>query len=152
MKELTKDEEYQITSNHLSGLTSLRRFAQTKDFEWLEDVCNKLKGIVEEKREAFELAKLEAEERENKRQKAIKLIEEMGFSIESLSEPVTAETRKIRKSKKNKAPKYRFTDPTTGEIDTWSGIGRMKKGLQSLINDGHSLDQYLIDDKNENNQ
>lgn len=152
MSELTKDEEYQIVAKHLSGLGNLRKFAQTKDFEWLEDVCSKLKSIVEEEREAFELAKLEAEELENKRQKAIQLIEEMGFSVESLSEPVTTGTKKLKRSKKSTAPKYRFTDPVTGNVDTWTGIGRMKKGLQALLNDGHTLAEYLIVSANENNQ
>ncbi|MDO1811893.1 DNA-binding protein, partial [Escherichia coli] len=35
--------------------------------------------------------------------------------------------------------------PETGKTDTWTGIGRMKKGLQLLIDAGHSLDEFLID-------
>lgn len=152
MTELSRDEEYQITSKHLTGLTALRKFANTKDYEWLETVVGQLSSIVEEKREAFEFAKMEAEEREKERQKAIKLVEEMGFSVESLLEPITVSTKKVKKAKKNTEPKYRFTDPITGKVDTWTGVGRMKKGLQSLINNGRSLEEFLITSTHENHQ
>lgn len=151
MTELTRDEEYQITAKHLTGLTALRKFANTKDYEWLETVASQLASIVEEKREAFELAKLEAEEREKERLKVLEMVSNLGFTLESLSEPVTVKGKKAKKNKTVAPAKYRFTDPDTGKEDTYTGQGRMKKGLKKLLEQGHSLEEFLIQPKNENN-
>ncbi|WP_415913819.1 hypothetical protein [Proteus mirabilis] len=66
------------------GLTELRKFAKTKNFEWLENLANQLNGIVEEQREEFELRKLELAELEEKRLKAIKYLEELGLDPETI--------------------------------------------------------------------
>lgn len=151
MTELSREEQYKITSNHLTGLTALRKFANTKDYEWLETVASQLASIVEEKREAVELAKLEAEEREIERQKVLKMVSELGFTLESLSKPVTVKGKKAKKSKTAAPAKYHFTDPDTGKEDTYTGQGRMKKGLKKLLEQGHSLEEFLIQPENENN-
>lgn len=147
MTELTKDEEYQIVSKHLTGLTNLRKFAQTKDFDWLDDVCGKLSGILDEKREEEELRKLELAEQEEKRLKALKYLEELGIDPDTVNVSVfdKAAKRKKKKAAGTTPAKYRFTHPETGKTDTWTGIGRMKKGLQQLLDAGHSLDEYLIE-------
>ncbi|MEY0290290.1 H-NS family nucleoid-associated regulatory protein [Providencia rettgeri] len=147
MTELTREEKYKITSESLTGLTELRKFAKTKNFEWLENLANQLNGIVEEQREEFELRKLELAELEEKRLKAIKYLEELGLDPETINISVFETTdKKGKKGKsKNTPAKYRFTHPETGKIDTWTGVGRMKKGLQQLIDAGHSLDEYLIE-------
>ncbi|WP_243465111.1 hypothetical protein [Photorhabdus temperata] len=72
MTELTKEQEYEIVSKYLTGLTTLRKFAQTKDFDWLEDVYQKLEVIVDESRESSRLARLEIEEKEQKTFRHIK--------------------------------------------------------------------------------
>ncbi|MBS0861920.1 H-NS family nucleoid-associated regulatory protein [Providencia rettgeri] len=147
MTELTREEKYKITSESLTGLTELRKFAKTKNFEWLENLANQLNGIVEEQREEFELRKLELAELEEKRLKAIKYLEELGLDPETIHISVFETTdKKGKKGKSRNTPaKYRFTHPETGKTDTWTGIGRMKKGLQLLIDAGHSLDEFLID-------
>lgn len=142
--ELTKEEVFSIVSKHLSGLTYLRKFAQSKDFEWLQDVHDKIGAILQENREDFERAKREAEEKEKKRREVLRMIEEMGFDIESLVNPITASGIKKKKTKKQgtRKPKYQFTH--NGEMILWSGNGKKPLALQTLLDEGHTLEEFLI--------
>ncbi|WMY95312.1 MAG: H-NS family nucleoid-associated regulatory protein (plasmid) [Arsenophonus sp.] len=144
-KQLTKEAEYKIISKHLSSITTLRKFALTKNFDWLQEVKDKLEAIIEENKDAYEKAKKEAEKKEKKRLDLIKLIEDNGFNLHSLLEPVITKT--INKKKKNnvntRKPKYKFLDEN-GDIQTWSGNGKPPTRLQKLLNNGNSLDKFLI--------
>lgn len=146
MTELSKDEEYGIVSKHLGTLTALRKFAQTKDFEWLEEVKGKLEALITESRKEYELKKLAAEELEQKRKQALEYIRSLGLDPDYLTEPVTVggikSQRKNAKSGVRKA-KYRFTDEL-GNAKEWSGNGKSPSALQTLLDAGHSLDEYLI--------
>ncbi|MDR5614938.1 H-NS family nucleoid-associated regulatory protein [Arsenophonus sp.] len=144
-KTLKREEEYQIISKHFSSITTIRKFALTKDFEWLQEVKDKLEAVIEENRELFEQAKKEAEEKEKKRLDLIKMIEDSGFSLDSLLNPVT--TGKIKTKKKSsinaRKPKYEFLDEN-GDIQTWSGNGKPPTALQKLLDDGNQLEDFLI--------
>lgn len=146
MADLKREEEIEIIVKNLSGLTALRRFANTQSFDWLEDVFNKLSTIISEKREEEELFRLELSEQEEKRLKALKYLEELGLDPETINISIfDAEPKRKKKRKVNTAPaKYRFTDPDTEKVDTWTGIGRPKKGLQKLLDKGHDLEEFLI--------
>ncbi|MFP3014704.1 MAG: H-NS family nucleoid-associated regulatory protein [Arsenophonus sp.] len=147
-KILKREEEYQIISKHLSSITSIRKFALTKDFDWLQEVKDKLEAVLDENREIFEHTKKEVEKKERQRLDLIKLIEESGFDLGSLLQPIT--TNKIKKKKKSsmneRKPKYEFLDENNN-IQTWSGNGKPPMALQKLLNDGNKLEYFLI--KNE---
>ncbi|WP_071846924.1 H-NS family nucleoid-associated regulatory protein [Arsenophonus nasoniae] len=104
-----------------------------------------LEAVIEENRELFEQAKKEAEEKEKQRLDLIKLIEDSGFSLDSLLNPVT--TGKIKTKKKSsinaRKPKYEFLDEN-GDIQTWSGNGKPPTALQKLLDDGNELEEFLI--------
>lgn len=147
MTELTREEEYEIVSKHLASITTLRKFAQTKDFEWLEDVKEKLDALLGEAREEYELKKLEAEELEQKRQRILQQINETGLDLNLLFEPITVSSLTGKKAKTKKGarkPKYRFTDENGNTVE-WSGNGRSPSALKKLLDEGHSLDEFLID-------
>ncbi|MCZ8812470.1 H-NS family nucleoid-associated regulatory protein [Escherichia albertii] len=148
MTDLTREEEYEIITKHLSSITTLRKFALSKDFEWLDDVKEKLDALLSEAREEYELKKLEAEEREQKRLEALRFIEQLGFDVNSISEPVTVGGLKTKRSKGKsgvRKAKYRFTDEN-GKIKEWSGNGKRPLALNKLLDEGHSLEEYLIKD------
>ncbi|WP_350305627.1 H-NS histone family protein [Photorhabdus viridis] len=146
MTELTKEQEYEIVSKHLTGLTTLRKFAQTKDFDWLKEVYVKLEVIVDESREYSRLARLEIEEKEQKRLEVLRIIEEIGLDINTINIPITLsgfKPKKLNTGKgKTRKPKYQFNE--NGEIKYWSGNGKRPLGLQKLLNEGHLLDEFLI--------
>lgn len=153
MSELTKEQEYEIVSSTLSSLTSLRRFCNSKSYDWLEEVNEKLMGLIDERREDEEKRKAELEEIESRRLKVIAFAEELGLSPDQLTVSVfelEQQPGKKVKSTKNNKPKYRFTDPDTGKTETWTGQGRKKKGLQKLLDAGHSIEEFLIETDNSN--
>ncbi|MWB78963.1 H-NS histone family protein [Pseudooceanicola sp. 216_PA32_1] len=75
---------------------------------------------------------------DRERKKALAAVEqkalEMGFSLSEL-------TGQSSKSRKVNPPKYRDpADPT----QTWSGRGRQPGWVKQLLDEGKSLDDYLI--------
>lgn len=135
MSELTKEQEYEIVSSTLSSLTSLRRFCNSKSYDWLEEVNEKLMGLIDERREDEEKRKAELEEIESRRLKVIAFAEELGLSPDQLTVSVFELEQQPEKSKiqKNNKPKYRFTDPDTGKTETWTGQGRKKKDYRNFL-------------------
>ncbi|WP_323838824.1 H-NS histone family protein [Photorhabdus africana] len=146
MTTLTIEQEYGIISNHLSRISTLRRFAQTKDVEWLEDVYKALETVLQDNKETFRLMSLEAEQKEQKRLEILRLIEENGLDLKTINIPVTVSSFKPKKSNagkgKTRKPKYQFNE--NGEVKYWSGNGKKPSGLQKLLNEGHLLNEFLI--------
>ncbi|HIC3352953.1 TPA: H-NS family nucleoid-associated regulatory protein [Salmonella enterica] len=141
MSELTKEDEYGIISRTMMNIRSLRVFAREVDFEQLLEMQEKLNVVVEERREEAERQELEA-----KRQQAIEYIISLGLDPESLLAPVTADTVKTRRKAKGgvRKAKYRFKDEN-GEIREWSGNGKRPLALQKLLDEGHFMEDFLID-------
>lgn len=147
MSETTAAAEIRRT---LSNIRSLRVFARETEFELLLDMHEKLGAVIEERREEAEREAQERAVREKKRLELLQLISEEGWTLEELQDGETA----VRKGKKNRTPstrppKYRFTDPETGKEETWTGVGRPKKGFQQLLDAGHSADEFLIEKSQE---
>ncbi|HDH8976813.1 TPA: H-NS histone family protein [Escherichia coli] len=141
MSELTKEDEYGIISRTMMNIRSLRVFAREIDFEQLLEMQEKLNVVIEERREDAERQELEA-----KRQQAIEYIISLGLDPESLLAPVTADTVKTRRKAKGgvRKAKYRFKDEN-GEIREWSGNGKRPLALQKLLDEGHFMEDFLIE-------
>ncbi len=106
----------------------------------------KLNVVIEERREDAEREAAERRELEAKRQQAIEYIISLGLDPESLLAPVTADTVKTRRKAKGgvRKAKYRFKDEN-GEIREWSGNGKRPLALQKLLDEGHFMEDFLID-------
>ncbi|PHM59482.1 H-NS family nucleoid-associated regulatory protein [Xenorhabdus ishibashii] len=152
MSELSRDKEYDIVTSHLGSITALRRFTKQKDFAWLTDVYDKLTAIIDERQQEEKELELERQELENRKSKLLEIAKEMGFDPSAISFEGSENNsgKKIRVSKATH-PKYRFINPQTQQEETWTGVGRMKNGLKQLIDQGHFLEEFLID-KNESNE
>lgn len=146
MSELTKEDEYGIISRTMMNIRSLRVFAREVDFEQLLEMQEKLNVVVEERREDAEREAAERQELEAKRQQAIEYIISLGLDPESLLAPVTADTVRTRRKAKGgvRKAKYRFKDEN-GEIREWSGNGKRPLALQKLLDEGHFMEDFLID-------
>ncbi|HGG5823051.1 TPA: H-NS family nucleoid-associated regulatory protein [Salmonella enterica subsp. enterica serovar Saintpaul] len=146
MTELTKDDEYSIISKTLLNIRSLRAYAREVVFEQLTEMQEKLNAVIEERREEAEREAAERQELEAKRQQAIEYIISLGLDPESLLAPVTADTVKTRRKAKGgvRKAKYRFKDEN-GEIREWSGNGKRPLALQKLLDEGHFMEDFLID-------
>lgn len=151
MTELTREDEYNIIIKHMGSITSLRKFASQQNYDLLEAIRDKLTAVLDERREEEELRKLELQELEEKRLKALAYLEEIGLSPDELKVSVFENEPKRKKKNKTDAtrsPKYAHTDEH-GKTHYWTGIGRTSNHFKKLLDEGHSLEEFLIE-KNEN--
>lgn len=139
---MTKQDELNIVAKYLGSLASLRSFARDKELTFLEKAQENLLQVIAETKEAIELEKMELEELEKNRQAIVKELEEKGWSVEALLNPVTkGKGRKTRKAKN----KYAYLDEQ-GETQYWTGRGRMPAALKTQIDAGKTLESFLIQD------
>ncbi|TRZ67796.1 MAG: H-NS histone family protein [Comamonadaceae bacterium] len=68
------------------------------------------------------------------------LIKKSGFSLEELAGD-TKLSSKDKTVKESKPPKYRNPD---NHEETWSGMGAKKKWLVAMLENGRTLDEFLI--------
>lgn len=151
MTELTREDEYNIIIKHMGSITSLRKFADQQNFDLLEEISNKLTAIIAERQEEEELRKLELQELEEKRLKALAYLEEIGLSPDELKVSVFENEPKRKKKKKGdttRPAKYAHTDEK-GKTHYWTGIGRTSNYFKQLLDKGHALEEFLIE-KGEN--
>ena len=108
--------------------------------EELEQVQEKLNGIIEKRKEKqLEQEKLEKEKLE-KLAAIKKQMEEAGLNVEDLQALSTDTNKKVGK----KRPiKFKLVD-SNGEEHLWTGIGRMPRVYKEALDSGKSLDDYAI--------
>lgn len=124
-------------------ITHARRFkSAVKELgvEQLEEIKAKLDKIIQDR-----VAEIQAEEEANAQKlEKISKIREMlaadGIDIDELQETQYGRTRKRSKRK----PKYEIWNDK-GEKITWTGQGRMPNILKARVDEGESLETFLID-------
>ena len=108
--------------------------------EELEQVQEKLSGIIEKRKEKLlEQEKLKKEKLE-KLAAIKKQMEEAGLNVEDLQALNTDVNKKVGKKR---PVKYKLVDET-GEEHLWTGIGRMPRVYREALDSGKSLDDYAI--------
>lgn len=129
----------------LTNIRSLRVFARETEFDVLEDMLTKLTTVVEERRESVELERAEQVERQEKLEAYKKMLAEDGISLDDLLAVAASgvATKQARKKREPRAPKYEYTDDN-GNLKTWTGQGRMPSPIANQIENGKSLDDFLI--------
>ena len=131
-------------SDFLDILTHGRRLqgaVKELSIEELEQVQEKLSGIIEKRKEKLvEQEKLEKEKLE-KLAAIKKQMEEAGLNFEDL-QALNVETNK--KVGKKRPVKYKLVD-SKGEEHLWTGIGRMPRVYKDALDSGKSLDDFAIE-------
>jgi len=130
-------------SDFLDILTHGRRLqgaVKELSIEELEQVQEKLSGIIEKRKEKLlEQEKLEKEKRE-KLAAIQKQMEEAGLNLEDL-QALNIDTNK--KVGKKRPIKYKLID-SQGKEHLWTGIGRMPRVYKDALDSGKSLENYAI--------
>jgi len=135
MSELTKT---------LLNIRSLRAFSRELTFEQLEEALEKLTIIVEERRSAAEEEKAALVEREAKLAEYAQMIAKDGIDVADLISALSGESKtKTRKKREPRPAKYKYVD-ATGEEKTWTGQGRTPSTIQTQLDSGKSLEDFLI--------
>ena len=131
----------ELNIRNLSNSRFIKSAINGATFEQLNTIREKVNFVVES---LIEDAKAQEEEAKARLDKIAKIKEDLlsqGLTIEDL---VSLEPAKVNKGRKF-PPKYRFTDEN-GQERTWSGQGARPRALQKLLNEGHSLESFLIHD------
>ncbi len=135
MSELTKT---------LLNIRSLRAFARDLSFEQLEEALEKLKQVVEERRAAAEEEKAALAEKEAKLNEYAQMITKDGIDVEDLISALAGKTKvKTHKKREPRPAKYKYID-TDGQERTWTGQGRTPSVIQSQLDAGKTLNDFLI--------
>ncbi|SDO73702.1 H-NS histone family protein [Desulforhopalus singaporensis] len=131
-------------SEFIRIITHARRFkSAVKDLgiEQLEEIKNKLDKIMEDRLEEEAEEEKKNAERIAKINKYKEMLEADGIGLSELQE---AEAGNIRKRTPRK-PKYEIWNES-GERITWTGQGRMPNIFKARLEEGESMDTFLIED------
>ncbi|ADM42800.1 DNA-binding protein H-NS [Edwardsiella tarda FL6-60] len=125
----------------LNNIRTLRAYARETQISVLEEMLDKLRAVVSERREEIEQAESSRREREEKLKSYREMLMAEGISLDDL-----LEMEKVTERKAKRAPrpaKYEYLDEN-GEIKQWTGQGRMPKMIKIEVDAGKSLDDFLI--------
>ena len=132
-------------SDNLSSMNNIRTLrAQSRDvdLEVLEEIVQKLESIIRERRAAEEAQAAEAREKAEKLAMYLELLLEDGISPTELMTGLSPGTDGRKKRAKRPA-KYHYRDEH-GEMKTWTGQGRTPSPIKIALENGQSLNDFLI--------
>ncbi|ASL96041.1 H-NS histone family protein (plasmid) [Serratia ureilytica] len=145
---MSENDTYTKVRGLLSNIRSVRAFARETDFDLLVEMQEKLNIVIEERREEAEREKKERAERETKRLELLQLIQSEGFDpSELLGIESSGGSSKKSKTGVKRAPKYQYEQD--GAMHYWSGVGRKPRPIQDALDQGKSLDSFLIPSQNQ---
>ncbi|BDM63693.1 DNA-binding protein [Shewanella sp. NFH-SH190041] len=130
-------------SEFLEVLTHARRFkAAVKELslEELRDLAAKLEKIIEEREAVVEEEEAVMAERIAKIEEIRKQMAEVGLSLDDLG--VAGAAKAAPKKRAPRPAKYQIE--VNGETVTWTGQGRMPKVFKHELDQGRSMDDFLI--------
>jgi len=141
MGNFAMSEEFKL----FGSIRTLRAQARGTSLEILEEILEKLTAIVEEKRHEEESGMKEREERKVKLNAIREQLLADGIDPQELLSNSTppSTTKKQKFSRSPRPAKYRYTDED-GNEKSWTGQGRTPKAIQKAVDDGKSLDDFLL--------
>lgn len=135
MSELTKT---------LLNIRSLRAFSRELTLEQLEEALEKLTTVVAERKDSEEAERAAQAEQEAKLAEIAEQIKSLGLDKEAVLNALSGETATKTKSKRAPRPaKYKYVDGN-GDEKTWTGQGRTPSAIQTQLDAGKSLEEFLI--------
>lgn len=128
----------------LNNIRTLRAMAREFSIDVLEEMLEKFRIVTEEKRDEQTQIQQQRAEQQDKINALLELMKADGISPEDLLGKDLANNSSLQpKKRKEREPKYRFTD-SNGEVKTWTGQGRTPKPIAQALANGKSLDDFLI--------
>ena len=127
----------------LNNIRTLRAYARETQLSALEEMLDKLRTVVSERREEIEQAEKVRHEREEKLHAYREMLLAEGISLDDLLAMEKVTERKVKTKRAPRPAKYEYLDEQ-GEIQQWTGQGRMPKMIKQEIEAGKSLDDFLI--------
>ncbi|MFU9136100.1 MULTISPECIES: histone-like nucleoid-structuring protein H-NS [unclassified Erwinia] len=127
----------------LNNIRSLRAQARECTLETLEEMLEKLEVVVNERREEESHAQAENEERSRKLQQYREMLIADGIDPNELLSTLAAVKAPGKTKRAARPAKYKYIDEN-GESKTWTGQGRTPAVIKKALDDGKSLDDFLL--------
>ena len=128
--------------NNLNNIRTLRAEARNIELAVLEELHQKLETVVNERREEESARAAEARAKAEKLAFYQELLMEEGINPAELVNSLSpAETGKKKRAKR--PAKYCYTEED-GQVRYWTGQGRTPSVIKDAIENGGSLDDFLI--------
>ncbi|MBT0723002.1 H-NS histone family protein [Rosenbergiella sp. S61] len=126
----------------LNNYRFLRAEARNFSLEILTDILDKFTAIVEERREELASEGVQAAKHAKKLDQIREMILSEGIDISELVQPESPvnENKKVREKR---PAKYEYID-LSGDHHTWTGQGRTPLAIQKALDQGDTLDKFLI--------
>lgn len=126
----------------LNNIRTLRAQARELPLDSLEEMLDKFKVVVVERRDE-ESARLANESHRREKVEALRqMMLEDGIDPSELM-AMSGITTKPKKTREPRPAKYEYTDEA-GQTKTWTGQGRTPKRIADLIADGAKLEDFEI--------
>lgn len=132
-----------LTLQNLNNIRTLRAMARELSLDVLEEMLEKVRIVAEEKRSEQEEFEQQRAEQQDKINALLEQMKADGISPSDLLGSQLAQTGNPAKKRKAREAKYRFID-VNGEEKTWTGQGRTPKPIANALENGKSLDDFLI--------
>ncbi|MFM5113467.1 H-NS family nucleoid-associated regulatory protein [Aeromonas hydrophila] len=129
----------------LLNIRSLRAALRELSFEQLEEAKEKFEQVYTERLESTEKERAEQAEHQRKLTEFSEMLKQAGVDPRDLlsSTAPAASANVSNKTKRAPRPaKYKYQE--NGQEKTWTGQGRMPKAMNALVEQGKSLDDFLI--------
>nr|KAA0593339.1 H-NS histone family protein [Enterobacter hormaechei] len=126
----------------LNNIRTLRSQTREMSLDVLEDVLEKFKIILIERREEETLRLANESQRRDKLETLRQMMLDEGIDPSELLAAIGS-PGKAKRTRSPRPAKYRYTNET-GESKTWSGQGRMPKRISNLIAEGGVLKDFEI--------
>lgn len=127
--------------NHIRTLRSMARECSVGD---LAELLQKLRAVIEERRQEVHLVQVRDARQNEKIQRWLELMLADGIQPQDVANQyIRTDSDNFVKKRKARPAKYRFRD-SRGLTKTWTGQGRMPKIMVKALQQGQSLADFLI--------
>ncbi|CUX96709.1 histone-like nucleoid-structuring protein H-NS [Candidatus Doolittlea endobia] len=128
----------------LNNIRTLRTQSKECTLEILEDMLEKLKVIVGERREEDNQARAKIEERMRKLQQYREMLIIDGINPNELLQSTSFSKSDSKKKRAARPAKYQYTNKN-GDVKTWTGQGRTPIVIKKAIDEeGKTLEDFLL--------
>lgn len=125
----------------LLNIRSLRAAARELDLEQLQEALQKLQTVVSEREEEESEKQAEEQARLEKLEKYREMLVSDGIDPEELMAALGGAKPKAKRAAR--PAKYKYID-LDGKEKTWTGQGRMPKAIAQAVENGQSVDDFLL--------
>ncbi|MBU2898297.1 H-NS histone family protein [Vibrio hepatarius] len=129
------------TLKKITNLRSARAMGRELSIEILVRITNNFSTVLEERKVEDEAKRQEEKLRTAKIEEYLKKLKGEGIDVTDLIS--FAPQEKVKQTRQSKPAKYKYTN-ADGEEKTWTGQGRTPSAIKEQLDQGKTLEDFLI--------